>query len=174
MGLSRTDRLILANQYRLLALLDKPDADTYNKYVEILREGFETEYSHFFQEIDEDILISADAHEVFEVMNMFRALKYGYQNLDDKSGIDSYPITFHGFSGNDEGKQWAYAQYLQANQRYTDIGEGDLNSHSPEMDTYRRMLPEWQKSADKFELTKEDIQRILAVRIHPSNRKPAE
>jgi len=174
MELSRKDRLILANQYRLLALLDKREAATYNRYVEILENGFEVEYENILQQIDEDVLTVEQAREVFDVMNMFRALKHNYDQLEDKEGINNYPITFHGFSGNDEGKQWSFARYLQANQRFTDIGEGDLNSHGPELDTYRRMLPEWHKSADKFDLTKDDILRILAARIHPSNRKAAQ
>jgi uncharacterized protein YfbU (UPF0304 family) len=44
----------------------------------------------------------------------------------------------------------------------------DMNSHGPSLDGYRRMLKAWQTSEDYWDLSKADLEWILAARTDPS------
>ena len=70
--------------------------------------------------------------------------------MDDKSIIDEINITFKGFDGNNEGRLMRFTQALKENDRFTDIIEkGQLNSHSPKKNQYRKMLNNWKELNEK-------------------------
>ena len=87
--------------------------------------------------------------EVYEIQRMFRVLERCYEQLPDKSGINSHWLKYEGFDANDpyEFRLLQYADHR--------------NSHWPMLATYRRMLSKWQSSRDRENLTKEDILRII-------------
>jgi uncharacterized protein YfbU (UPF0304 family) len=171
--LTRTERWILANQYQILEVLKPDEAEGFAEVRIALERGYELHYTpdHIYAEGD---IMSADmCEEVLDILSMHRALHDSFDGLKDKSGIRDRDITFVGFDGNNETTHMAYARYycgLDGGQaRFTELHRGDnFNSHMPVLDMYRRMLRVWRDGLDKkHELTKDDIQHIVAARPYP-------
>ena len=161
MKLSRLDRMILSNQYRILEALYPHQADEYSRAREAIESGYTFEYERLIEHIREDGLSEEECREIREIMKMFSSLKASYNNLEDKSGIDEWRMTFHGFSGNEETSQMAYAQYLRKGGSFTELGqENDFSGHLAALSAYRKMLSEWRNSANRYLLSKDDIIRI--------------
>ena len=96
-------------------------------------------------------------------MAMFADLKFDFEALADKTGIDAYQVQFFGFSGNEETMQMAYARYCRKRHGYTNLdgGNDNFNSHIPSLARYRAMLVEWKSLGVKQTYTKEEIQRVV-------------
>ena len=177
MKLTRIERLVLANQYKILEALYPEEADYYKEAREIVEHGFELQYSWISENVydDKDTLSSEECKEVIDILEMFDNLRYSYEQLKDKDGIEEHSIKFQGFDGNDnlEGKYMSYARFFceSGGGRFEKISKGDFyNSHSLSLDMYRRMLGEYRKSKKKSELTKEEILNIIGEKVHPSRR----
>jgi len=143
--LDKKDRLILANQYRILVALDAEDRETYERWIEALEEGFESAYMSIFDHID-DGLPRERCKFVIDVLCMYDALQRSFKNLTDTTGIDPSDVVFRGFDGNEEGAERSYAQYVRDREGrfdYLDVDSDDLNAHMPSIDLYQRMLPAW-------------------------------
>lgn len=165
MKLTRVERWILSNQYRILEALDTDEADSYAEVRQALEEGYEAEYEDFAQHISEHEMSEEECREVTDILSMFSTLHYAYEDLEDKSGIEEWRVRFAGFDGNNETRQMAYARYFceSGGGRYTELDRGDgFNSHCPVIDRYRSMLEEWRKSPNPNKLTKVDIVRIVS------------
>ncbi len=176
MELSRKDRWVLSNQYRILEALYPDEADGFRQTREALESGYALHYDP--QHIYEDELSVDQCREVLDILDMHRALHFSFRNLQDTQGIDKRNVEFDGFDGNNETSYLGYARYYWGldggEQRFKELhGSGDdFNSHSPVLDIYRRMLAVWKgKLKRSHELTKDQIQQILKERVHPSNRK---
>ena len=174
--LTRTERWILVNQYRILEALYPKEARDFARDRYALEHGFEGEYPDIIPNIyDESEGLSAEeCSEVIQIMDMHRALKRSYEALKDKTGIKEYGIKFQGFDGNNETAQMAYARHFCSGDggKFTELDRGDdFNSHGPELDVYRRMMKVWRRFDRSHELTREQIIEILDARVHPSNRK---
>ncbi len=177
MKLTKVERWILSNQYEILEKLDSKNKGHYSKCREILENGYELLYSEISQNIydDKDTLNSDGAKYVYKILDMFYALGRFYKSSKSKNKFKKSDLAFMGFDGNDstEVKYLAFARF---NREYNGtssevIDESDgFNSHMPTSDIYYRMLSAWQISKDKYNLTTEDVERILASKTHPSNR----
>lgn len=175
MELSRTERWMLANQYRILEALYPDEADAFAEAREALESGYELHYRWLAERIYDapDTMTAEECTEVVDILDMHRALKRSYEALSDKSGIEEYAIQFHGFDGNNETKQLAYARFFcnLDGGRFTELDRGDdFNSHMPSLDTYRRMLAEWKRLDKSHELSRDQIVKITEARVHPSRR----
>lgn len=161
--LSRTERLILSNQYQILERLYPDDAEYLQQTRQALERGYALHYKDAVENIDEDELSAEDCVEVLDILSMFTALDRAYSKLTDKSGIDEWRVKFAGFDGNNESRLMGYTRYFfnYDGGRFKELHRGDdFNSHIPMLATYRTMLREWNKSADKNAPTKDDIIRI--------------
>jgi uncharacterized protein YfbU (UPF0304 family) len=175
MKLSRVERLILSNQYSILAALYPNEAKSYTEMREIVESGYEFHYSEIAQHIldNDDVMSEDECLEVLDILTMFSAIKRSFNSLEDKPSVQEHDIRFRGFDGNNETKYMLYAQFFCDSQggRFEDLDRGDnFNSHLPSLDMYRRQLVEWNRSKDKHKLTKEEIERIVAEAVHPENR----
>jgi hypothetical protein len=104
-----------------------------------------------------------------DILSMYQEMNDCYEKLDDKSGIDQRDLKFPGFDGNNEAELLAYARYyVEDLGRFSRLGITYLNSHSPVIEMYQRMLEEYRKV--QYTVKKDDVIRILAARIHPDNR----
>jgi uncharacterized protein YfbU (UPF0304 family) len=170
MKLSRVERWMLVNQMRILEALYPDEAKSISEQREALEEGYELHYGEFAQHIydDKDTLSEEGCREVLNILSMHQTLKRAYDKLEEKSGIEDHRVRFAGFDGNDavEGTMMAYARWYCNSHggRFKDLDRGDdFNSHALMLDSYRSMLKEWEKSADKNRLTKDDIIRITSA-----------
>jgi len=117
---------------------------------------------------DEDVLTVHESRAVMDVLDMFRIIGATYRDLEDKSGIDIHALRFDGFDGNNETNQLSYTRFLRRTGRWEELlAEDALNSHSPRLEMYGRMVNAWKSSSDPFELTKDDLVRIREARNYP-------
>ncbi|HEV2294569.1 MAG TPA: YfbU family protein [Tepidisphaeraceae bacterium] len=176
MKLDIKDRLILVNQCRILRALYPDEAGYYSKAETVFSRGYELNYGWVSEFVDPEPMDEKECREVHDILSMFRALGDSYNQLADKSGIEEREVRFLGFDGNNEGRQLGYADFIinqEGGYQESKVGvAGDgLNSHMPTLDTYRRMLKVWKPLKEKYTLKKADIEKIVAERIHPENRK---
>lgn len=157
MQLTKTERLILSNQYRILEKLYPDEAEQFAIHRTAIENGFAP---HYEPEFLDDELSEEGCREVRDILEMHQQLKTAYERLDDISDVEQYLVKFEGFDGNNESKQLRYAQYfINELGRYPELDAN--NSHALSLDRYRKMLQEWNASSDKRQLTKEDIVRII-------------
>ena len=170
MDLSRTERWLLANQYRILEALYPDEADSYARKRRVLEDGYELHYRWIAERIYEppDTMTEGECREVLDILDMFDALRQSRQRFGDMPSVEDWQVTFHGFDGNNETKQMAYARFLVEDGRFTDVvNERNLNSHMPSMNRYRRQLAVWRRSGDQHHLTADEIQAVAAAAPYP-------
>lgn len=166
MKLTRTERWILVNQYRILERLDPENAEYYKEARAILEEGYELLYEDIDASIfrDEHVMSSEDCTEVIDILAMFDALQHSYDALPDKSTIEDWKINFVGFDGNNETAQMAFARFYSSYREGRFVGlrhVEDFNSHAPTLDRYRRMLRRWQKLGQSHSLSEQEIKAVV-------------
>lgn len=157
--LTDTERLILANQYKILSKLSDNDYERdYNQQLsDNLLRGHKWLYEDHFQIISDD-LADEDSDLVVETLSLYTTLRNNYDDLDDKAVIDEHKITFLGFDGNNERELMTFTKALKENDRFTRIIEKGLtNSHSPMRQKYQKMLNKWKDLNKKETLTVEEI-----------------
>lgn len=165
MELSKPERWILSNQYRILEKLYPKEAKNYSEERKAIERGYSLHYDSITQYIEEG-LNKNQCDEVMDILDMYRILKSSVKKLK----IRDIKIKFPGFDGNNEGEQLGYVRYLIEDlNRFIEIKKisesPNLNSHHQTLELYRRMLDEWDKCKNKYDPTKEEIERILEVHI---------
>ncbi len=166
MKLSKVERLILANQYRILARLDESNAGWCERMREALESGYEGAYSGLFNAIF-DGLSAEQCSFVIRTMDMYNALQRSYTALADKSGIDERSGKFPGFDGNNETEHMGYAEYVvEQEDRFPglQLGGDRFNSHTRSIPRYRAMLAVWRELGESYELSKDQMRHVLDAR----------
>lgn len=176
MTLTRVERWILANQYRILECVDRKNAEGYQHAREAIERGYEFLYDDCAISIYDspNIISSEECSYVIDVMEMFSVIQRTYDSLTDKSEIPSYLIDFPGFDGTNELPYLGFAKFFcESRQAFQHLRKSDdsFNSHCSTRELYQRMLAAWRESSDKHRLTKGDLIRITQAAIHPDNRK---
>lgn len=171
MKLTKFERWVLSNQFRILEALYPQEAKAMGANREALECGYEYEYREMSQHIydDKDSLDEKECMEVINILSMFRAIHDGMEKIKDITDIDEFKSKFSGFDGNGskEGSYLSYARYFcEKGDRFAELKQGnfDFNSHMPMLRIYRPMLEEWNKVEKKYELSKEDIMRITQAK----------
>ncbi|MDR4493908.1 MAG: YfbU family protein [Nitrospirales bacterium] len=167
MQLDKKDRLIIANQLKILEKLYPEEATYYAQHRKALEYGYSLHYSWLVENFFEEMTVD-ECREVLEILNMYRAITFSYKKIQDTSGIQDSWLKFQGFDGNNESKQFSYAQYF-----ISDLGRfdelkyeaeyPDFNSHMPTLEKYRRMLAWWNSHGRSFELSKNQLVELLGV-----------
>lgn len=165
MTLTKLQRLLLINQFKILERLYPDEADYYESLRIALKNGYSRNYDDLFQWINNDLPYD-ECNEVFEILCMYSHINLSYRNLEDKSNIDASNIKFPGFDGNNEGKQLCYAKYLMDKLgKFDELHDSNehpaYNSHTQMLGKYRQMLTEWNSCQDKYRLTADEITNIL-------------
>ena len=166
MDLSIKDRLIIANQLKILEKLYPEDAKDYSNHRKAIEQGYKSHYSWLIEGFSDEISV-AESEEVIRILNMYRAITFSYKKAEDKEGLEESEIKFPGFDGNDEGGQFGYALYFIVDLgRFTELTGGaeypDLNSHGwPSLEDYRKKLEIWNRYEDKHSLTIAQIKELL-------------
>src|ERR687893_1898982 len=154
------------NQYRILSLLDRSNADHYDKLREALEKGYVASYrDDLFAGILDGLSVEQCAF-VREVMNMYDVLQRSYDALDDKQGIEEERTKFPGFESDYELAHLGYARFVVEREgRFSHLKpfRADFISHTPMLDQYRRMTDVWKLADKRYELTRDDITAILGA-----------
>ncbi|SRR6266540_352616 len=165
MPLSKSERLILANQYKILESLEPSERD-YAKAIEALENGYELAIDDLFSSIFEG-LSSEQCRFVIKSMAMYDALQRSYKSLADKKSIEARKVKFPGFDGNNETELMSYAQFVvEREERFTYLETGDdgFNSHTEMSERYRAMLAVWHSIEEPYDLSSDQMARILDAR----------
>lgn len=141
--------------------------------------GLEWQYGGIFHGHED----SEDAvREVGDIMQMWWILESSYAALPEqekkKVERDAAPfgrkVEFLGFDGNNEGEQLGIAHFLIRHlERFEEFKGRDLNSHSPSLPAYRRMLATFQpmlRGIGNADLDATQITEVLKAQIHPDRR----
>jgi hypothetical protein len=150
MNLTKSERLILFNQYQILEKLDPENAKDYANAAEIVSSGYTRLYGQELAKMLDTETPPETCEEVTEILDMYRALNTVKHEV------------FPGFDGNNESEHYSYARFMIEDLgRWNEFKKDDLNSHMGMLYKYRLMLAAWKASPKKHELTPEDCKRIL-------------
>lgn len=166
MELSKTERIILINQYEILKNLEEDHAEYYDKLIEILEYGYE----YFYSEIDRlSSVISLDESKfIIDLLSFYRNLeRYKRENPANEDIKKHYYAIFRGFDGNEEGGFYSFTKFvieidnLFAEQlQYSEETDG-FNSHSRMIEKYRRIVEKWREFGGKYIDSSENLSAIL-------------
>ncbi|MCS3662328.1 YfbU family protein [Salinibacter ruber] len=172
MDLTKYQRLVLVNQYRILEKVDPERADQHEKTRKVFERGYEMAYDWRTDSIDEPVS-QGECEFVFDVLDMFNELQRGYDQHNPE-GIERREVEFPGFDTSvDEIGMLSWAEFaINELGRWgrVDIKGNDLDSHMPLREAYGRMLDAWAESEDKHNLSEQDLRRVLNARVHPEQR----
>ncbi|NWK51822.1 YfbU family protein [Acinetobacter sp. SwsAc5] len=165
MKLDKKDRLILINQYKILAKLDANDAHYYNELIQILENGYEIFYSMLDQWIDNE-MPEDESRFVLNILDLYRAIEdLKRRTKDENLSKHSYGI-FNGFDGNNESEYLGFTRFLieiqgkfQEQKQYY-YQNDHLNSHCPMVSKYKRML-ELSENENIWQMDIETALKIL-------------
>ena len=158
------DRLILANQYRILASLNKTEEKDYQEKIKILENGYEKLYPDLFENFSNEPLSVEDCNFVMDVLEMYgTGITLSFNNLKSKS-LTKDDIRFPGFNTNEEIKYYSFLLYwLETLDRYAEIQEisnGNYRGIGGNVNKYKKMIDKW-KSFGKYHLSEEQIMELI-------------
>jgi uncharacterized protein len=158
--LTDLERLNLVNQYQMLQAVHKDD-DYLVKYYRRLQEIFERGYVHLYDEAFDSLseeLSKEISDEVLSILDMHRAMLWSLGQKPDPADVER--VKFLGFDANNESRHLAFARfYTQDGDKYEELKV--FNSHHPTLESYRKMLREWDRMDRNHQLSKVQIDSIL-------------
>jgi len=165
MELSVKERLMLSNQFKILEKLYPEEASYYAEHREALERGYALHYD-WMVEFFSPPMTHEQSREVFEILNMYRAITFSNQNLPEDEREDHPLLQFPGFDGNNEGQYLLYTEYLiNTLERWQELtydqDNPDFNSHMEMLPAYRRMVTQWDQLGRPERLGAEGILKIL-------------
>ncbi|WP_344341984.1 YfbU family protein, partial [Streptomyces rhizosphaericus] len=92
MEISKAERLILANQFRILA--ESNPQDKHLIRAEILERGYEALYNDEIFNLLSEEMDQEEGDFVIDVLSMYRGIDDSYENLQDKQNLSEREITF--------------------------------------------------------------------------------
>jgi uncharacterized protein YfbU (UPF0304 family) len=167
--MTREERLQLLNQYLILGRLD-PNGG-WDEQARIVQSGYTKQYWKLTEPLADEVSTD-DCEFVEDVLSMYGAMQRPYVLATPAEPVPA-DLQLPGFDGDNEGPQLAYAKFLMQDQgRWSDlaIGPHDLNSHSPTLDMYRRMVDEWTFLGAPDELRETHYEALANARAHPDHR----
>lgn len=166
MDLTKKERVIIANQLKILEKLYPDEAKYYADHRKAIEYGFKLHYSWVAENIDANEMSEEECKEVLNILDMHRAITNSYNRIKEETELTIEDIRFRGFDGNNETRQFSYTNYFVNDLgRFDELRYGseysDFNSHRPTIDKYRRMLDIWNEFPEKFKLNEEQIKQLL-------------
>ncbi|MEJ2762780.1 YfbU family protein [Photobacterium sp. MCCC 1A19761] len=164
MEMTNAQRLILSNQYNLMAQMDPENAAKYRRLQTIVERG----YGLQMRELDKDFgcLSDEECRLVIDYMEMHHALQESYKMLDEgkQADVDPRRLQFLGFDAATEAQLVHYVRFLTAEEGLYpqfEKAEHNFNSQVPMKDKYQRMLQTWRNCPRQYHLSATEIQQIL-------------
>lgn len=164
MEMTHAQRLILSNQYKMMAMMDPENTERYRRLQTIVERG----YGLQMRELDSEfgVLKEETCHTVINIMEMFHALHVSWTNLKDNQNIDELRVTFLGFDAVNESHLLGYVRFLVAVENYYPHfpqGSDNFNAQIPMLDKYLRMLAVWQACPRQYHLSTNEIMQIISA-----------
>lgn len=162
MEMSSIQRLILANQYKFLALLDPSNAAKYERFEAIIKGGFALEFKSLDSEFS--YLSEQECQDVLDTLEMYKALNVSYNNLNDQSTVTPHRLKFVGYCAVREKKYLNYLRFITGTEgKYQEFMncEHGCDAQTPMRDKYSKMLDIWRQCPHGYHLSMQEIQNIL-------------
>jgi len=169
-------RMVLANQYQMLSLLDAQDREFWEQAAEMARQGWPVDNLpgvDLIKSYLKDALTTEDQRFVLDAFHVFELLQDA-EKKGMKASEEHAFTKFPGFDGNREGQLLSYARHIRSNEHrfeYVELAGNDLNSHFPVAEMYQRMIVEWERHGRPLYLNQEQFSALLSAQIHPSRRQ---
>jgi hypothetical protein len=164
MKMTHTQRLILSNQYAIMALLDPLQKAKYTRLKHIVEQGYELQ----IREIDNDFshLPETVCQSVIRAMEMHHALQESYEQLviDEQNLLSPQRLQFHGFDSKTEMPLVKYTRFLiEIENQFPTFQQTDhqFDTQLAMLEKYKRMLILWEKCPRQYHLSLTEIQQIL-------------
>jgi len=153
--LTKVQRELLINQYKILSHLDDNYKDLYKNSISILENGYTYEYNNLYNNLLDEIS-EDDCRYVYNVLSMYRFI-YNYinKNPKDKVILDMKYSKFLGFDGNNEGEYMSYTKFLIDDKNLFEESKNDkygYNSLHPMKLYYDKMLNVYNSLDNKSSL----------------------
>ena len=162
--LTPAERLILSNQYRILATIDKEDSKDYGNKAQIVENGYSGLYYKLFEHISEEVDAKV-TEQTSDILAMFRIINWSIDSLskEEKTQLDKSNLVFEGFDGNHDAH---YSQAIFMIENLNVFQESDLNSHSQfTLPRYLKQLKVYNELYDAGKPLKlEALQEIAKVK----------
>jgi uncharacterized protein YfbU (UPF0304 family) len=164
--ITKKDRILLINQYRILASLNPTESDRYEELIEVLERGYKVFYSMVDDWVSEDVPVEKSIL-VFDILNIYRWVE-DFKRGNLSQAILQHPFTiFRGFDGNEESEYLGFARFLIgqqgkfAEQKQYLKNNDNLNSHFPMIEKYRKMIARWKEMNSPYQMNEQQIISIL-------------
>ncbi len=164
MEMTHTQRLILSNQYAIMALLDPLQKAKYTRLKYIVEQGYELQ----LREIDKDFshLPEAVCLSVIRTMEMHHALQESYAQLsdDEQNTLTPQRLQFHGFDSKTEMPLLKYTRFLiDIENQFPSFQQTDhqFDTQLAMLEKYKRMLTLWESCPRQYHLSLTEIQQVL-------------
>ena len=167
MKLTKTERALIANQNRILALLDESNSDSYLLKAKIAEHGYEGMYHKIFDEIYDGIS-EETCEETQKILTMYRVINNFIATLSSEvqKELDLNKIKFDGFDMNNDDHYFYMTFLVEEANLYEEHKEAYLNSHSmSSLIRYRRMLPVYNQKieSNNYQLDLEGLKSIISA-----------
>lgn len=164
MEMTNAQRLILSNQYYLMAKLSPENKDKYERLQKIVERG----YGLQMRELDKEFgrISEAECREIIDIMEMYHAMQESHKMLDaaDQAQVDQRRLMFLGFDIATEAHIVNYVRFITETEGlYPQFDKADhhFNSQVPMLDKYRRMLTTWRNCPRQYHLCATEITQIF-------------
>jgi uncharacterized protein len=150
-SLSAGDRLLLMNQFKILQFLNRDRTEEYDNYIYILANGYQIYYEEILGGLEDEVgEKDKKVQLVLNILSMYRMIEdYKTRHPEDVDITNHHYGVFQGFDGNNEGFHYSFARFViyklgrfDEQLRYGD--QRELNSHSPMVQQYEKMINKWQ------------------------------
>ncbi|KFA96024.1 MULTISPECIES: YfbU family protein [Vibrio] len=164
MEMTNAQRLILSNQYYLMAKLTPENAEKYKRLQTIVERGYELQMREINKEYG--CLVEDECREVIDIMEMYHAMQESNKMLSDeeRDDVDQRRLQFLGFDIATEAQLVNYVRFLiDSEGLYPQFDKGDhhFNSHVPMLEKYRRMLVTWRNCPRQYHLSAAEFRQIF-------------
>lgn len=164
MEMTNAQRLILSNQYYLMAKLTPENAEKYKRLQTIVERGYELQMREMSKEYG--CLVEDECREVIDIMEMYHAMQESNKMLSDeeRNDVDQRRLQFLGFDIAAEAQLVNYVRFLiDSEGLYPQFDKGDhhFNSHVPMLEKYRRMLVTWRNCPRQYHLSAAEFRQIF-------------
>lgn len=162
MDMTPAQRLMLANQYRIMAMLDAEKAAHYQRCQTIIQRGYGLQMRELDGELSQ--LPEAECRTLLAMMEMYHALRISWDNLQEPQDIDPRRLAFPGFDSRSESRYLDYVRFLvESEGRYSHFSAGNdrFDAQVPMWEKYQRMLAVWHNCPRQFHLSANEIAQII-------------
>lgn len=160
--MTRIERQLLINQYKILSLLDGENSYEYDRKIQTLESGLLGFYDEVFSGREETA--KEIEKETGDVLSMFRHLEHAVATLPADQQ-QQFSFSFKGFDGNND-PHYSVARFLiEQRGMYDEHAGKNLNSHTrTTLMQYRKMLALYDSLTDGgSDLGLSELQQIAAV-----------